>query len=135
MASVRLNRAVAAFLAGSMVISSTAAVASTAPPAPVQVSPWAALTGLTAGAPAATLCGAAAAAAATQAPTGGCVLPIVDTPPPVAEAGPPPVAPMAPMVVPAGYATSPLLVALGFLAVGALAYFVVRDHHHDISPA
>jgi len=135
MAGVRMNRLIAAVLAGSMVMSSTAAVASTAPAAPVQVSPWAALTGLTAGAPAATLCGAAAAAAATQTPAGGCVLPVVDAPPPVAEAVPPPVAPMAPMVAPAAYAGSPLLFALGALAIGALTYFVVKNHHHDISPA
>jgi len=134
MAGVRMNRLIAAVLAGSLVMSS-AAVASTGPAVPVQVSPWAALTGLTAGAPAATLCGAAAAAAATQTPAGGCVLPVVDTPPPVAEAAPPPVAPMAPMVAPAAYAGSPLLFALGALAIGALTYFVVRNHHHDISPA
>jgi hypothetical protein len=135
MAGVRMNRLIAAVLAGSLVMSSTAAVASTAPAAPVQVSPWAALTGLTAGAPAATLCGAAAAAAATQTPAGGCVLPVIDTPPPVAEAAPPPVAPMAPVVVPAGYAVSPLFLALGALVAGSLAYFLVKNHHHDISPA
>ena len=137
MASMRVNRVVAAVLAGSMFISSTAAVASTTPAAPVQVSPWAALTGLTAGAPAATLCGttAAAAAGAAQAPAGGCVLPIVDAPPPVAEAGPPPAMPMTPIAAPAGYAGSPLFLALGALAVGALVYFLVKNKHHDISPA
>jgi hypothetical protein len=125
---------VAAVLAGSMIMSSTAAVAATTPAAPVQVSPWAALTGLTAGAPAAALCGATAAAAATQVPAGGCVLPVADAPPPLAEAGPPPPMPMAPVAAPAGFG-SPLLLALGALAVGTLIYFLVKNKHHNISPA
>ena len=86
-----LKRYFGAVLAGSLLLSSTAAVA--AAPAPVQqADPWAVLTAMSDGAPAAAMCGAAAAAANAQAP-GGCVLPVIDaTPPvPVAEAVPPPV--------------------------------------------
>ena len=136
MTSVRVNRLVAAVLAGSMVVSSTAAVAAGTAAAPPQVSPWAALTGLTAGAPAATLCGAAAgAAAATQAPAGGCVLPALDTPPPLAEAGPPAPAAVPALGVPSAYAVSPLFLALGALAAGALVFFLVKNKHHTVSPA
>ena len=133
MARVRMNSLMAAIVAGSMIAGSTSAVAATPRAAPVQVSPWVALTGLTAGAPAAALCGAAAAAAASQAPAGGCVLPVADAPPPLAEAGPPP--PLPAMAVPSTYAVSPLFLALGVLALGSLTYFLVKNHHHAISPA
>ena len=135
MASVRVNKLVAAVIASSMFVSSTASFA--APAAAPQISPWAALTGLTAGAPAAALCGASAAAAqgAVAAPAGGCVLPAMDTPPSVAEAAPP-LAPAPVVGAPAGYAAvSPLFLALGALAAGALVYFLVKNKHHTISPA
>ena len=135
MASVRVNRFVAAVIAGSMFLGSTAAVAAPSAAIPVQVSPWAALTGLTAGAPAAALCGASAAAAqGLAAPAGGCVLPAIDTPPPVAAMAPP-AAPLPVVAAPSSYAVSPLFLALGALAAGALVYFLVRDKHHTISPA
>lgn len=143
MPSVRVNGVVAAVLAVSLFGSSTAAVAAGAPSltmaAPVQVSPWVALTGLTAGAPAAALCGTAATtAAAVQAPAGGCVLPAIDTPPPVADPGGPAVPPAGaafPAVgAPVGVGISPLFVALGVLAAGAFVYFVAANHHHEISP-
>ncbi|MGZ2411035.1 hypothetical protein ACUXST_000432 [Sphingomonas sp. F9_3S_D5_B_2] len=136
MTSARVNRVVAAVIAGSMFFSSTGAVAATAQSAaPQQVSPWVALSALTAGAPAAALCGAAAAATAAQAPATGCVLPAVDAPPPVADAGPPPPVPVPAVAAPSSFAISPLFLALGALAAGALIYFVVRKHHHDVSPA
>ena len=139
MASVRFKSAVAFLVSGSMFVSSTGAIAATAPAsAPQQIAPWAALSILSAGAPAAALCGAAAVAA--QAPAGGCVLPAVDAAPvaPVAEVGPPPPTPIPP-VEPAGegLGISPLYLALGALAAGALIYFLVikKNHHHAASPA
>jgi hypothetical protein len=133
MAGLRINRVIAGFIAGAMVVSSTSAAAAVAP-VPQQMSPWVALAGLSAGAPAATLCGSAAVISAAQAPVTGCVLPVLDTPPPVAEAAPVPGAPPA-VVTPAAYAVSPIFLALGALALGSFVYFLVRDHHHTVSPA
>jgi hypothetical protein len=123
-----------------MFVSSTGAVAATIrPTAPQQIEPWAALSVLSAGAPAAALCGAAVTAA--QAPAAGCVLPAVDAaPPPVVEAGPPPPTPIPP-VEPAseglGLGVSPLILALGAIAVGAAVYFLLikKKHHNAVSPA
>src|SRR5437870_12537979 len=112
MGSHRLKGVLGVVTACSLMLSSTAALAST--PAPVQqVDPWAVLTAMSGGAPAAAMCGAAAAAATAQGP-GGCVLPVTDAPPPppMSEAVPPPVA--------AGGATiSPLFIALLAIAAGA----------------
>src|SRR6476646_9253660 len=85
---------VGVLVASSLFVSSTGAVAATtslpsAPPSATQISPWVALSAMSGGAPAAALCGAAAVAAAAQAPS-GCVLPALDAAPPVAQAGPPP---------------------------------------------
>lgn len=127
------NRFVAAVVASALIMSSTGAVAATSTPsvaAPQQVNPWAALTALTAGAPAAALCGGAAAAvAAAQGPAPGCVLPVVD------QAAPPAPAPV-PAVEPVGggFGISPLWLALGAIAAAALIYFLVRKHHHGNSP-
>ena len=109
MAGKRLKGIVGVMVAGSMFASSTAAAASQ------QISPWATLTVLTGGAPAAAVCGAAAGVAAAQ-PTSGCVLPVMDTPPPVAN-GPPPPPPVAPLAATAGYGITPLL--LGLVAIAA----------------
>jgi len=78
------------------------------------------------------LCGTAAAAA--QAPAAGCVLPAVDAPAPVA--GPPPPTPVPPVEpVGGGLGISPLWLALGAIAAGALIYFLlIRKHHHATSP-
>lgn len=118
--------------AGSFLLNSTAAVASA--PAPVQqVDPWAVLTAMSSGAPAAAICGAAAAAATAQTP-GGCVLPVVDAPPPpvqTVEAVPPP------LPVAAGAGISPLLIGLLAIAAGIGIYLAV-DHNngnHGNSPA
>src|SRR5438045_6643173 len=84
---------VGVLIAGSMFVSSTGAVAASsmvpaAAPA-TQINPWVALTAMSGGATAAALCGAATVAAAAQTP-GGCVLPVLDAPPPVAATAPPP---------------------------------------------
>jgi len=120
--------------AGSLFISSTGAIAAQSAPSAQQVNPWAALTAMSAGAPAAALCGSAAVAAAAQ-PAAGCVLPVVDQPVPVANAGPPPPTPVPPVeAAGGGIGISPLFLALGALAAGALVYFLLRHHHHNTSP-
>jgi hypothetical protein len=127
------SRIVGVLVAGSLFVSSTGAVAaSSAAPAP-QINPWAALTAMTGGAPAAALCGAATVAAAEQA-AGGCVLPAQDVPPPVAQTAPPQPIPVPPVeAAGGGLAFDPLLLALGALAAGALIYFLVRKNHHNAS--
>lgn len=136
MASLRFKFAVGLMAAGSMLVSSTGGVAATAS-APIavqsaqQINPWVALSAMSAGAPAAALCGAAASAA--QAPAGGCVLPAVDAPVvQVAPPGPTPVPPVEP--VGGGIGISPLWLALGALAAGALIYFLLIKKHHSNSP-
>lgn len=117
---------VGVLVAGSLMFSSTGAIAAAAGPAAAPVNPWAALTAMSGAAPAAALCGAAAAAAAAQAGA-GCVLPLLDTPPPVVtQAGPPPPIPVPPVETVSGFAFSPLILALGALAAGALIYFLVK---------
>jgi hypothetical protein len=131
-------------IASSLFVSSTGAVAaaSSAPVAvPVsatQISPWAALSAMSGGASAAALCGAAVVAAAAQTP-GGCVLPVLDAAPPVAQTTPPPQPiPVPPVEGPSGLGlgVDPLLLALGVLAAGALVYFLVRNKNNNSnSPA
>lgn len=123
-----------ACIAGSLMFSSSAALASA--PAP-QVDPWAVLTAMSGGAPAAAMCGSAAAATAaataTQAP-GGCVLPVMDAapPPPVTSAAPPP----PPLVAETGAGISPLLLGLLAVAAGVGLYLAVHSGgHHANSPA
>jgi len=131
----RLNRLVGVLIAGSMFVSSTGAVAATS--TVPQINPWAALTAMTGGAPAAALCGSAAVAAAVaaQAPS-GCVFPAVDIPPPVAQTAPPPPIPVPPVeAAGGGLEFDPLLLGLGALAAGALLYFLVLRKHHNASPA
>ena len=129
--SSRLNRLVGVLIAGSMFVSSTGAVAATS--AAPQTNPWAALTAMTGGAPAAALCGSAALAAAQTA--NGCVFPAQDV---AAAAGPPapiPVPPVEPAA--AGLGIDPLLLGLGALLAAGLIYLLVRNnnHHHNASPA
>ena len=126
--------AVALVVAGSMLVSSTGAVAATTSiPSAQRVDPWAALSVLTQSAPAAALCGSAATTAAAQ-PAGGCVLPAVDAPA-VAQTAPPPPTPVPPVEpVSEGIGISPLWIALGAIAIGVAAYFLLRKHHHHTSP-
>lgn len=129
MASSRFRGVVGFLVAGSLVVSSTGAAAASTLPAQ-QISPWAALTALTGGAPAAALCGTTAVAAAAQAPGTGCVLPIVDTPPPVAQSAPPTPIPVPPIEGPAaGFGVSPLLLALAAVAAGVGLYFLLKKNN------
>jgi hypothetical protein len=129
MASKGLKRVVGSLVAGSLMMSSTVAIASTPAPAP-QVDPWAVLSAMSGGAPAAAMCGAAAAAAAAQAPT-GCVLPVTDAVPP-----PPPQAPPPPLPVAAeGGGISPLILGLLALAAGVGIFLAVHHHGNGNSPA
>ena len=121
------SRFIGFVVAGSLIFSSTAAVAQAAP-ARQQISPWAALTALTGGAPAAALCGSAAAAA--QAPAGGCVLPAVDVAPAAAQSAPPAPIPVPPVEGPsAGFGVDPLLLALAAVAAGVGLYFLLKKKH------
>jgi hypothetical protein len=110
----RLNGLFGAVVAGSLMLSSTAAAAAAPAPVPVQqIDQWAALAVLSGGAPAAAVCGSAAATGAQ--PAGGCVLPVADVPPPPppAQAVPPPA------IVGGGAGISPLFLALSAIIVGA----------------
>jgi hypothetical protein len=129
------SRVVGVLIAGSLLFSSTGAVAASSAVSATQINPWAALTAMTGGAPAAALCGAAVVAAAAQAPGTGCVLPVSDAAPVVAAAPPQPI-PVPPVeAAGGGLAFDPLLLGLGALAAGALIYFLVRHNHHSNSPA
>lgn len=114
------GKLVAFAVSTSMILSSTAAVASAAAP---QANPWAVLGLLSGGASAAAACGAAAATAAQPAP--GCVLPQVDRVAPVA--GPAPAPMPAPYV---GIGTPPLPVLAILAAVlGTMIYILTKDHN------
>lgn len=134
MARSRNSRVIGVLIAGSMLFSSTGAIAAAAPPMH-QPDPWAVLSVMSGGASAVAVCGAAAAVAAAQ-PAAGCVLPQVDVPPPVAQSAPPappPIPPVAPET--AGLGVSPLLIALAAIAAGVALYLVLHHHHHGNSPA
>jgi len=122
----RLNGLFGAVVAGSMMLSSTAAVA--AAPAPVQQpDPWAVLNAMSQGAPAAAMCGSAAAAGAQG--NAGCVLPVTDAPPP------PPPAEVPPPVVGGGGGLSPLFIALIAIAAGIGIFLAVNNSGNANSPA
>jgi hypothetical protein len=127
---MRYRGAIGLAIAGSMLFSSTVAVAEAAPPS-TQPDPWAVLSVMSGGAPAAALCGVAAAAAVTAAqPAAGCVLPQIDVPPPVAQTAPPQPIPVPPVEGAAGAGISPLLLGLLALAGAVGLYFALRHHHH-----
>jgi len=132
---VRNRGMIGVLVAGSMLFSSTGAIAATAPASVPQADPWAVLSVMSGGASAVAVCGAAAAAAAAAQAAGGCVLPQVDAAPPVAQAPPPQPIPVPPVEGPSGgIGISPLLIALVVVAAGIGLYFVLRNHHHN-SPA
>src|SRR5689334_6938453 len=91
LARLNFRQVIALAIAGSMFVSSTGAVAANAAVPVQQADPWATLSMLSAGAPAAAVCGSAATTAAVQ-PANGCVLPVIDAapPPPAPIPGPPP---------------------------------------------
>lgn len=124
MASRRLSGILGAVVASSLMLSSTAAVA--AAQAPVQqADPWAVLTAMSQGAPAAAMCGSAAAAGAQG--SAGCVLPVSDAPPPPAEVPPP--------VVGGGASINPLFIALIAIAAGVGIFLAVNNSGNANSPA
>jgi len=127
MASRRLSGFLGAVVASSLMLSSTAAVA--AAQAPVQqADPWAVLTAMSQGAPAAAMCGSAAAAGAQG--SAGCVLPVSDAPPP-----PPPPAEVPPPVVGGGASINPLFIALIAIAAGIGIFLAVNNSGNANSPA
>ena len=129
---------VGVLIAGSMVFSSTGAIAAAQTPN-TQADPWAVLSVMSGGASAVAVCGAAAAAAVAAQPATGCVLPQVDAAAPAAAQSAPPEPIPVPPVEPAsaGLGVSPLIIALGVLAVGVGAYLVLHKsgNHHANSPA
>ena len=127
MAGLRCRGAIGVLIAGSMIFSSTGAIAAAAP-ATAQADPWAVLSVMSGGASATAVCGAAAAAATAAQPAGGCVLPQVDVAPVTTETGPPPPIPVPPVEpAGAGLGMSPLLLALAAIAAGIGLYLVL--HH------
>jgi hypothetical protein len=135
MACSRFKGLVGVIIGATLMFSSTGAVAATSTVPVRQINPWAALAVMSGSAPAAVLCGSAAIAAATQTPGTGCVLPVLDTPPPVVEAGPPPSPVPVPPVEAAGggLGVDPLLLALAAIAGGVGLYFLLKKHRN--SPA
>lgn len=126
MASRRLKGFVGVVVASSMMLSSTAAVAAAS--APVQADPWAVLTAMSQGAPAAAMCGSSEAAANAQAGA-GCVLPVSDAvPPPPPENVPPP-------ALVGGGGINPLFIALIAIAAGIGIFLAVNDSGNANSPA
>ena len=129
MANHGIRGLVGAFIAGSLILSSTAAGAATAA-VDQQLNPWGVLTAMSGGAPAAAMCGAAATAAA-QGPT-GCVLPVMDAAPPPPVQAPPPPVPVEAAVPSAG--VSPLILGILALALVVGAAIALSGHHGN-SPA
>ena len=128
------RRVIGLLVAGSMVFSSTAALAAAASPPATQPDPWAVLSVMSGGASAVAACGAASFAAAAAQPAPGCVLPQVDAvpvPPP-----PPQAIPAPPVETEGGLGISPLLIGLALVAAGVALYFILhKKHHHANSPA
>ena len=118
-----------------MVMSTSVASAATsvrAAPAPAQFNSWQALSVLSGGASTIAYCGAAAAAQ----PAANCVLPQVDAPPVATTEAPIIDQPMPPALPGAGapFGVSPLVLALGALAVAALAYLLLKNDKKSNSP-
>jgi hypothetical protein len=127
--------AIGVLIAGSMLFSSTGAIAAASSVPTYQPDPWAVLSVMNGGASAVAVCGAAAAAATAAQPTTGCVLPQVDTPPLAAQTPPPqpiPVPPVEPAGV--GLGISPLLLALAAIAAGIALYLLLHHHGNGNSP-
>jgi len=123
----RVGGILGAVAAGSLMLGSTAAAAAPAPDQ--QADPWAVLTAMTQGAPAAAMCGSSAAAGAQG--SAGCVLPVTDAPPPP----PPPAEVPPPMVAEGGGGISPLFIALLAIAAGIGIFLAVNNGGNANSPA
>ena len=129
MPATRSYRFATALICGSLLVSSSAANAS------ATIAPWAALgafgtqSSRDATCSAGTAAAAAGAAAAAQATTSGCVLPVTDAPPPPVAATTP--LPPPPMDVGGGIGVSPLVLALGALALAGLIYLVANGDDDD----
>lgn len=118
----------AALICGSLMVSSTAANAS------ASINSWATLSafGTQSSRDAACSAGTAAAAgaaAAVQAGGAGCVLPVVDAPPPPVVQNVP--LPPPPVETAGGIGISPLVLALGALALAGLIYLVAKGGDDD----
>ena len=128
--------------AGASMLLCTTAVSAAAPRAP-QLDPLAVFSAMSSSTSAAILCGAstasasAAAGVATQVPTGGCVLPVVDEA--AAAALPPQPIAVAPVEAVGALALSPLFLLLGAVVAAAVVYAVASGggggNNNPVSPA
>ena len=132
MASTLGRHATATILSAALLLSSTAAAAAPTLQSASAINPWATMAAFGTQASRATLCGSTAAVAGAAAATSaaqaaparpGCVLPVVDAPPPMVA---PDVVPPPPPVE-TGFGVSPLLLGLGALAIAGLIYLIVND--------
>lgn len=103
--------------------------------AQANLSPWVALSAFASSGSSAALCAGAASAAASSAAQGaapGCVLPVVDAPPPIAETpAPEALAPaVAPVAASQGIGALPILLGLAALA-GLAAILLASDDDGD----
>ena len=121
--------------AAALVLCSSSSFAAVATSAPAAVNPYAVIGVYGSPASAQALCGNAAtaavagAAAAAQAPPAGCVLPVVDAAPVVADTAP---LPPPPMAASGGIGIWPVLLALGALAGLALLISDDDDDNDDV---
>lgn len=136
--SVNSKSVLGAFAAASFLLSSTSAAASARISGP---DPLAVLSVMSGAAPAALLCGAAAATAAAQSAAPGCVLPQLDAAPsPVVQSViDQPLPPPLPGAGGAGLGISPLLIGLFALAGGVALYLLLKGGNNNndgpVSPA
>ena len=120
-------------------MSSPALASASAVAAPAQtISPMVALSIFGSQASATALCGtssttvAASAAASAQAPAGGCVLPVVDAPPPVPVTEPLPA--VQPIAASSGIGITPILLGLAGIAILAALIASSGDDNDNDPP-
>jgi hypothetical protein len=119
-----------AMICGSLLVSSSAANAT------ASISSWAALSAFgtqssrDAACSAGTAAAAAGAASAAQAAGSGCVLPVADAPPPPPVVQDVPIPPP-PVETAGGIGISPLVLALGALALAGLIYLIANGDDDD----
>ena len=128
----RVVRNLSAAVAALVMCSSPALASASVVTAPRAISPMVALSIFGSQASAAALCGSSATIAATaQAPAGGCVLPVLDTPPPLPVVEPAPFVP-APVAT-SGFGLAPILLGLAGIAILA-ALIISQDNDNDNGP-